>query len=81
METFVLRKEAIDIINKLPENKIQKVIQFAQFILKYDDSKFGVKLNNDKHAALLSLSGSVKDDSFVRPAQPLLADDAARKTL
>lgn len=79
METLTLKKEAIDIINELPDNKIQAVVQFAQFILKYDNPVFQTEENKKK--TLVSLCGSIDDSSFVRPSQPLLSDDAERKAI
>lgn len=79
METLTLKEEAIDIINELPDNKIQAVVQFAQFILKYDGSVFQAEENKKK--TLASLCGSIDDSSFVRPSQPLLSDDAERKAI
>lgn len=79
METLTLKKEAIDIINELPDSKIQAVVQFAQFILKYDSPVFQMEENRKK--TLAALCGSIDDNSFVRPSQPLLSDDAERKTI
>lgn len=79
METLTLKKEAIDIINRLPDNKVQAVVQFALFISKYDGLVF--QTEEDKKKILASLCGSVKDSSFVRPEQPLLSDDIDRKVI
>ena len=79
METLTLRKEAIDIINELSDNKIQAVVQFAQFISRYDSPIFQTEENKKK--ILASLCGSIDDSSFVRPSQPLLSDDAERKAI
>lgn len=53
METLTLKKEAIDIINELPDSKIQAVVQFAQFILKYDSPVFQTEENKKKTLAAL----------------------------
>ena len=79
METLTLKKEAIDIINELPDSKIQAVVQFAQFILKYDNPAF--QMEENKRTTLATLCGSIDDSSFVRPSQPLLSDDAERKII
>ncbi|WP_296666709.1 MULTISPECIES: hypothetical protein [unclassified Treponema] len=79
METLTLKKEAIDIINELPDSKIQAVVQFAQFILKYDNPAF--QMEENKRNTLATLCGSIDDSSFVRPSQPLLSDDAERKII
>lgn len=79
METLTLKKEAIDIINELPDSKIQAVVQFAQFILKYDNPAF--QMEENKRNTLAGLCGSIDDSSFVRPSQPLLSDDAERKII
>ena len=79
METVTLEKEAIDIINDLPDSKIQAVVQFAQFILKYDNPAF--QMEENKRNTLATLCGSIDDSSFVRPSQPLLSDDAERKII
>lgn len=71
METLTLKKEAIDIINELPDSKIQAVVQFAQFILKYDNPAF--QMEENKRNTLATLCGSIDDSSFVRPSQPLLS--------
>lgn len=81
METLTLKKEAIDIINKLPENKVQTIVLFAKFLSNSNDSDFDFSAKTQKHHVLESLSGSVKDDSFVRPEQPIFSDDAERKAL
>lgn len=79
METLTLKKEAIDIINELPDSKIQAVVQFAQFILKYDSPVFQMEENKKK--TLAALCGSIDDSAFERPSQPLLSDDAERKAI
>lgn len=76
METLTLKKEAIDIINELPDSKIQAVVQFAQFILKYDSPVFQMEENKKK--TLAALCGSIDDSTFERPSQPLLSDEFIR---
>lgn len=76
METLTLKKEAIDIINELPDSKIQAVVQFAQFISKYDSPVFQMEENKKK--TLADLCGSIDDSSFERPSQPLLSDEFIR---
>ncbi len=79
METLTLKKQAINIINELSDSKIQPVVQFAQFILKYDRPVF--QIEESKKNTLASLCGSIDDSSFKRPSQPLLSDDAERKVI
>ncbi len=79
METLTLKKQAINIINELSDSKIQAVVQFAQFILKYDRPVF--QIEESKKNTLASLCGSIDDSSFIRPSQSLLSDDAERKVI
>ncbi len=79
METLTLKKQAINIINELSDSKIQAVVQFAQFIRKYDSPV--LQIEESKKNTLASLCGSIDDSSFKRPSQPLLSDDAERKVI
>ena len=62
MSALAARKEAIDLIERMPETKLRLVINYAHSLNQMD------KREEERKKTLLSLAGSIDDDTFVRPA-------------
>lgn len=46
MDTLTLRKEAVDIINELSDDKIQEVVMFARFVSNYKQDAENQKIDS-----------------------------------
>ena len=76
MGAVALKNEAFDLIEKLPESKINYVIQFAKFLFQQDFSEQSVPLTlQPAHLPLGFLKGKAKvhfSDDWEMSAEELL---------
>ncbi|MBP5465632.1 MAG: hypothetical protein J6Y13_10740 [Treponema sp.] len=63
MEAVAVRKKAIDLIERLPDDDVRLVVRYASSLYEKNYREA------EKKRSLMELFGSVQDESFVRPEQ------------
>lgn len=63
MEAVAVRKKAIDLIERLPDDDVRLVVRYASSLYEKNYKE------SEKKRSLMELFGSVQDGSFVRPEQ------------
>ena len=66
MEAVAVRQRAIDLIDRLAEDDVRLVVNYANSLYEKNYREA------ERRRILESLAGSIQDDSFVRPEQPPL---------
>ena len=62
MPATAVKKEAMSLIEQMSDSKLRLVVRYARSLNSADERE------EKRRDTLLSLAGSVRDESFVRPA-------------